>query len=38
MALGLLGANVVNLAHGKVWCVDPKRQLVLIRNATLLRQ
>ncbi len=25
MALGLLGANVDNLAHGKVWCVHHKR-------------
>jgi len=23
MALGLLGANVDKLAHGKVWCVRP---------------
>ena len=25
MELGLLGANVDNVANGKVWCVDSKR-------------
>lgn len=34
MALGLLGANVDNLAHGKVWCVHPQAPSLLVRNTT----
>jgi hypothetical protein len=30
MAMGLLGANVDNMAHGKVWCVYHKRRDPLI--------